>query len=439
MKERAGNFVDFVFFCAKEILRGPIAYYAWLAFLGLIILIGAEGYLEQLIHGHIVSNMRDPVPWGLFIGTYAFLVGVAAAAMALAVPGYVYNWKPIKEIVVLGEIIAVTAVVMAILYVVADLGHPERFWHMVPIVGKANLPVSMIGLNVMILNAYLVLNIVIVTYFLYCSYRGRPYNKIVFMALMLTSIPAAISIHTTTAFIFNVLPARPYWNSAILVPRFIATALTAGPALMIITFQILRKVAKIDIQDKALLKIAEMMLIVLIVSLLLFFAELVTELRSATAHTVHIQFYFSGHSGEGGLGAWAWTGAACNVIAFILLLIPKTRRWLVTLNIACVLVFVGVFIEKGIGLVLPGFFPGTLGETYEYVPSLQELKVGAGIAAIGCLVFSVLSKAAIPLAFKGASENGEQAVVEENEAGDSADFTYSRARGPQDSVLTGRS
>jgi molybdopterin-containing oxidoreductase family membrane subunit len=208
---------------------------------------------------------------------------------------------------------------------------------------------------------------------------------------------------------------------------------------MILTFQVLRKVAKIEIQDKALLKIAEMMLIVLIVSLLLFFAELVTELRSATAHTVHIQFYFGSHSGEGGLGAWAWTGAACNITAFILLLFPKTRTRLLTLNIACVLVFVGVFIEKGIGLVLPGFFPGTLGETYEYVPSLQELKVGAGIAAIGGLVFSILSKAAIPLVFKGTSKDANNAVVEEDGAGDSGDVTYSRARSPEDSVLTGNS
>ena len=65
--------------------------------------------------------MRDPGPWGIFFGTYAFLVGVAAAAMALAVPGYVYHWKPIKEIVVLGEIIAICAVVMCILFVVAKL------------------------------------------------------------------------------------------------------------------------------------------------------------------------------------------------------------------------------------------------------------------------------------------------------------------------------
>ncbi|MHC4504525.1 MAG: NrfD/PsrC family molybdoenzyme membrane anchor subunit [Planctomycetota bacterium] len=389
----------FAFYSLKEMVRGGRAYYAWLVCLGVLIWIGAAGFQEQLLHGHIVSNMRDPVPWGLFIGTYAFLVGVAAAAMALAVPGYVYHWKPIKDIVVLGEIIAISAVIMAILFVMADLGRPERFWHLLPIVGKPNIPYSMIGMNVLILNGYLVLNLVLVFYFLYCSYADRPYNKPFFMTLMLLSIPAAISIHTTTAFIFNVLPARPYWNSAILVPRFIATALCAGPALMVLAFQVLRKSANINIRDEALQKIAEMMVIVLFVNLLLFFAEVVTEFRSATAHTVHMQYYFTGLEGHVDLVGWSWFGASCNVLAFLLLLIPRTRRNPITMNLGCVLVFIGVFIEKGIGLVLPGFTPGVLGDFYEYYPSRQELMICVGIVGAGTLVFTLLSKAAIPLTF----------------------------------------
>ncbi len=406
------NFLKFVRFSLKQIVYGSGAYYMWLAVLVAFVLVGMSGYHQQMLHGHIVSNMRDPVPWGMFIGTYAFLVGVAAAAMALAVPGYVYHWKPIKEIVVLGEIIAICAVVMCILFVMADLGHPERFWHLLPIVGTPNLPSSMIGMNVMILNGYLVLNVVIVTYFLYCAYVGKPYNKFIFMSLMLGSIPAAISIHTTTAFIFNVLPARPYWNSAILVPRFIATALCAGPALMILTFQILRKTANINIRDEALQKIAEMTSIVLFVNLLLFFAEVITEFRSATAHTVHMQYYFRGIGGHMSLVSWAWTGAAFNITAFFLLLTPRLRKNIIIMNIACTLVFVGVFIEKGIGLVLPGFTPGTLGEVYEYVPSLPEIMIGIGIAALGMLLFTVLSRVAIPLTFSEPYESGDDTRFE---------------------------
>lgn len=394
------NLLDFARFSLQQLMRGGRAYYAWLAFLLVLIAVGVAGYSQQLVHGHIATSLRDPVPWGIFIGTYAFLVGVAAAAVALAVPGYVYHWQPIKEIVVLGEIIAISAVVMSILFVMADLGHPERFWHLLPLIGRPNLPSSMIAMNVLILNSYLLLNVIIVTYFLYCHFRRRPYNRTFFMTLMLVSIPAAISIHATTAFIFNVLPSRSYWNSAILVPRFISTALCAGPALMILAFQVLRKVTQIGIKNEALLKIAEMMAIVMFVNLLLFFAEVITEYRSATVHTIHIRYYFQGIGGHVELVGWAWTGAICNVLAFFLLLVPRSRKNPITMNLACLLVFVGVFIEKGIGLVLPGFTPGTLGEVYQYTPSLAEWMICVGVAGIGVLIFTFFTKVAVPLAFR---------------------------------------
>jgi molybdopterin-containing oxidoreductase family membrane subunit len=402
--------LQFAIYSLREMLRGGGMYYAWLGFLGLLVAVGLMGYSEQFAHGHIVSNMRDPVPWGVFIGTYAFFVGVAAAAVALVVPGYLYEWNPIKEIVILGEIIAISAVIMCILFVMADLGHPERFWHLLPIVGKPNVPDSMIAMNVLILNGYLVLNLIIVTYFLYCSYVDRPYNKIVFMTLMIISIPAAISIHATTAFIFNVLPSRPYWNSAILVPRFIATALCAGPALMVLGFEVLRVVARVNIKDEALFKIAEMMTVVMFVNLLLFLAEVVTEYRSATHHARHIQYYFEGIDGGVGLAGWAWFGVVCNVLAFALFVIPQTRKNLSTLNLGCVLVFVGVFIEKGIGLILPALTPGILGEMYPYWPSTVEVMIGVGVAGAGLLVFTLLTKVAIPLAMSDLVEESESAA-----------------------------
>jgi molybdopterin-containing oxidoreductase family membrane subunit len=387
----------FTIYSVGQLLRGSPRYYAWLAFLALVILLGITAYADQATHGHIVSNLRDPVPWGLFIGTYAFFVGVAAAAVALVVPGYVYRWKPIKEIVVLGEIVAIAAVTVAILFVMVDLGHPERFWHLLPIVGAPNVPSSMVGSNVLILNSYLIVNLILVTYLLYCRFVDRRQNEFFVTALMFLSIPLAISIHATTALIFNVLPSRPYWNSAILVPRFISTALCSGPALMLMTFQIVRKAARLDIKDEALLKIAEIMTHVMAVNLLLFVAEVLTEYRSATAHTVHIHYYFQGIEGHVGLVPFAWLGVACNISAFLIFLIPKTRNNFISLNLGCVLVCLGVFIEKGIGLILPGLTPGTLGELYEYAPSISELALGAGVLGVGMLVFTLFAKVAIPL------------------------------------------
>jgi molybdopterin-containing oxidoreductase family membrane subunit len=388
----------FAIYSLREILVGSARYYAWLAFLGLVIALGVVAYADQATHGHITANLRDPVPWGLFIGTYAFFVGVAAAAVALVVPGYVYKWTPIKEIVILGEIVAISAVIVAILFVMVDLGHPERFWHLLPGIGAPNVPNSMIGSNVLILNGYLIVNVILVTYALYCRFVDRGQNQFFVTSLMFLSIPLAISIHATTAFIFNVLPSRPYWNTAILVPRFISTALCSGPAIMLITFEVVRKVARLDIKDQALLKVAEIMTHVMAINLLLFLAEVLTEYRSATSHAVHIHYYFQGINDHVALVPFAWTGVACNLSAFFIFLIPSLRKNFLTLNIACVLVCLGVFIEKGMGLILPGLTPGTLGELYEYIPSLGEVGIGLGVLAVGALVCTVLTKVAIPLA-----------------------------------------
>jgi molybdopterin-containing oxidoreductase family membrane subunit len=391
------NLWRFAAFSLKQIAIGSRGYYAWLLFLGLLMALGIFGVSQQVIHGHIVSNMRDPVPWGMFIGTYAFFVGVAAAAVVLVVPGYIYHWKPIKEIVILGEIIAISALVVCILFVMADLGHPDRFWHLLPGVGAPHVPTSMIATNVMILNGYLILNVVIVTSSLYRAFTGKPQDDKLFLLLVFISIPAAISIHTTTAFIFNVLPARPYWNSAILVPRFITTALCAGPALMVLAFQALRKAHNVVIKDEALFRIVDIVTIVMIVNLFLLFAEVVTEYRSATHHSIHIMYYFQGLDGHLSLRGWAWGGVACNVVAMLLFMIPATRRNFVTINIGCVLTIIGVWVEKGIGLILPGLTPGLLGEIYEYTPSLPEVMIALGILATGALIFTVFSRVAGPL------------------------------------------
>ena len=385
--------IQFAFCCLRLVLRGGKYYYAWLAFLFLLIFLGIMGYRENLVLGHIASNMRDQVSWGFFIGTYAFLVGVAAAAVALVVPGYVYEWKPIKEIVILGEIVAISSVAMCLLFVMSDLGRPERAWHMLPLVGWLNLPQSLMGWNVLILNSYLVLNLIIVTYLLYNFFNKRPYNKKITYALVFLSIPAALSIHATTAFIFDVLPGRPYWNSAILVPRFIATALCSGPALMVLVFQVLRKVTAFKFKDEALQKIAEIMVFVMVINFLLFVAEVIKEFRSDTQHLIHMQYYFKG------LTLYALIAIGCNTVAFIFFLLPRLRRNLVFLNLGCVLIMLAVFIEKGIGLVHPGFAPTPFGEIYSYVPSASEWLIWFGVLGVGMLIFTVLTKITLNLVF----------------------------------------
>ena len=377
--------------------KGSTAYYCWVLFLLVLMAIGATAYLHQLNEGLIVTAMRDQVSWGFYISNFTFLVGVAAAAVLLVIPAYVYHWKPIKEIAVLGELLAVSAIVMCLLFVTVDIGHPERFWHLIPKIGLLNFPQSLLAWDVVVLNTYLALNLTIAVYILYNLYYKREPNKNFTTPLLLSSIPAAISIHTVTAFLYNGLGARPFWNSSILVPRFLASAFCSGPAFMIIIFFLVRKYTKFKIEDKAIQKVAELIAYAMFINLLLLGAELFKEYYTATVHLDSFQYLFQGLHGHSALVPWIWTAMIFNVTAFFIFLIPETRRNNVTLIIGCMLVFTGVYIEKGMGLVIPGFIPDVLHEIYEYAPSGTELLLAMGIWATGLFVFTMLLRVAIPI------------------------------------------
>jgi Ni/Fe-hydrogenase subunit HybB-like protein len=383
--------------CARLVARGNRAYFAWLCVLGVAILVGAGCYAHQFRTGLIATNMRDQVSWAFYVGNFTFLVGVAAAAVLLVIPAYVYNWGPIKEVVILGELLAISAITMCLLFILVDMGRPDRFLHIVPLLGSPNWPRSMLTWDALVLNGYLALNLTVVIHILYKGYRGEHYDRRLIVPLVLLSIPAAVSIHTVTAFLYNGMAARPFWNASILAPRFIASAFCSGPAVMIILFQILRRTAGIQIKDEAIFKIAELMAYAMFVNLFLLGAEVFKEYYSATEHLLYTQYLWSGIGPHRSLVPFAWLALGCSVVAFVLFLVPRTRQTYLTLNLGCLLIWAGVYIEKGMGLVIPGMTPDTLGEIYEYTPTGIEWGIAAGVFGVGFLVFTVLVKVAVPI------------------------------------------
>lgn len=274
--------------CLQIILKGNKAYYAWVGLLLLLCLSGAVAYGQQLYHGLVVTSMRDPSSWGLYIGNFTFLVGIAAAAVTLVIPAYFYGMHEVKQIAIFGEILAIAALLMCMAFVTVDLGRPDRAWHLLPFVGKLHFPGSPLAWDVLVLNGYLVLNMAIVGHMLYRAFTGRHYSKKLVYALAVLSVPVAISIHTVTAFIFSGLATRTLWSSAILAPRFIASAFCSGPAVMIILFQILRHTGGLKIRDRALWRLAEMMTYALAVSLFFLASELYTEFYPHTHHVENL-------------------------------------------------------------------------------------------------------------------------------------------------------
>jgi Ni/Fe-hydrogenase subunit HybB-like protein len=397
MRETLRNFGRFVIDSLRLLFIGNRAYYGWVAFLVALIVLGAFAYMGQLREGLIHTHMRDQVSWGFYIGNFTFLVGIAAAAIMLVIPAYVYEWEPIKEIAILGELLAISALVMCLGFVLVDIGRPDRFWHITPLVGLLNFPSSLLAWDVIALNSYLLLNYVVVTYLLYCAYTDRHYAKGFVYPLVFLSIPMAVSIHTVTAYLYNGLGARPYWNSAILAPRFLASAFCSGPAILLILLQILRKTTRLEIKDEAIFKIAELMAYTMGFNLFLTAAEAFKEFYTNSEDTVFIRYLYFGLRGHYTLVPFAWASIVCGLAAFLLFLVPKTRKNWVTLNIGCVLIYSSVYIEKGMGLIIPGLTPDTLGEIYTYRPSFTEVGVAAGIFAVGFLVFTLMLKVGVPM------------------------------------------
>jgi len=390
-------FAHFIRGSFLAVARGSNGYYIWLLALGILIAFGASAYHNQLTHGLITSHMRDQVSWGFYIGNFAFLVGVAAAAVVLVVPAYVYNWGPIRDVVLIGELLSVAAIIMCMLFVTVDLGRPEFVWHLMPIVGTPNFPHSLLTWDILVLNLYFLLNWFVVTYILFTAFKGHKYNPRIVLPIIFLSIPFAIGIHTVTAFLFMGLKTRAFWHTALLAPRFIAGAFCSGPALIFLIFRVLQKFGRMQISEAALFKIGELLAYAMALNLFFVATEVFTEFYAPTSHTIHAYFQWFGLHGDASIAVYTWAALGCNVLALIIFMVPKFRLNLLVLTAGCVLSFSGIYIEKGMGLLLPGFTPDSLGEVYVYTPSLNEVLVGIGIWAIGALLFTWMARVAIAI------------------------------------------
>jgi Ni/Fe-hydrogenase subunit HybB-like protein len=392
----ARNYLVFLRRCARIAFVGDWRYYAWMGGLTVISLLGLNAYAKQLVHGLVVTGMSDEVSWGVYIANFTFLVGVAAAAVMMVIPVYIYDNEELHDLVIFGELLAVAAIIMCLAFVTVDLGRPDRFWHLIPGIGQMNFPKSMLSWDVLVLNGYLLLNVHICGYLLYCRYQDKKPAKWFYIPFVFTAILWAVSIHTVTAFLYVGLGGRPFWNASIVGPRFLASAFTAGPAIIILALQIIRSVTHYRITDKALLTLRSIVQVSMIINVFLLVCEVFKEFYSGTTHGASAKYLFVGLHGHHALVPWIWTAIGFNLIAMVILVMPVSRS-LKYLNVACVLSIVGIWIEKGMGLVIPGFIPTPLGAIVDYLPSLNETLVCLGIWAFGLLCYTIFLRMSVPI------------------------------------------
>ena len=391
-----GRYFQFLFRVFRLSFQGSRRFLIWMAFLSVICLVGLNAWARQFVDGLEVTGMTIQVSWGAYIANFTFLVGVAAAAVMLVIPAYIYRDKSLQQVVIFGELMAIAVILMCLLFVMVDLGHPERFHHMLPPFGILNFPDSILAWDVLVLNGYLLLNLHICGYLLYSHYRGHSPSWVFYIPFVFTAIIWAISIHTVTAFLYVGLAGRPYWHNPIVAPRFLASAFTAGPALLILTFQIVRKVTAYWIGDEPIFKLRMIMTVAMIINVFLLGCEVFTEFYADTVHSAAAKYLYFGLHGHAGLVPWIWTAITLDFVGLMLLITPLSRRieWL---NFACIVCFLGIWIEKGMGLIIPGFVPSPLGQVVEYLPTINETLVCVGIWAFGILLYSWMLHVAIPI------------------------------------------
>jgi molybdopterin-containing oxidoreductase family membrane subunit len=388
------EYLRFLWRCFRISFVGDWRYHAWMTLLTVIALLGLNAYCKQYVYGLVTTGMTDQVSWGLYIANFTFLVGVAAAAVMLVIPVYIYRNRDLHDLVIFGELLAVATIIMCLLFVTVDMGRPDRIHHLFL---RFNFPLSMLTWDVIVLNGYLLLNLHICGYLIYCKYRKREPRKALFVIpFVFVAIVWAVSIHTVTAFLYVGLGARPFWNSAIIVPRFLASAFSAGPAIIALTLQVINRYTGHHVPRQALMTLRQIILVALTINMFLLISELFTEFYADTAHIASMHYLFFGLQDKNALVPWIWISMALNTAALIIIYLPAARS-LRYLNLSCILLIVGIWIEKGMGLIVPAFIPTPLGEVVEYVPTINEFLVCLGIWAFGLMLYTIFVRITIPV------------------------------------------
>jgi len=375
----------------EKALSGGRRYWTWIVILLGIIGVGGFMLLRQFNEGLTVTGMSRDITWGMYIAQFTFLVGVAASAVMVVLPYYLHNYKLFGKMTILGEFLAIAAVMMCMGFIVVDMGQPKRISNMFLFMS----PRSVMFWDAVVCMGYLVLNVLISRFTLDAERKGIAPPKWL-KPFIILSIPSAISIHTVTAFLYSGLAARPFWLTAIMTPRFLATAFAAGPALLLLVCFLLRKTTKFDAGAEPIRKLALIIAYAMAANLFFLALEIFTAYYSGMAeHTVHFDYLFFGVDGANKLVPWMWTSVTLGLLSLLLLFVPKWRNNLSILPFTCVLVFASIWIDKGMGLVVGGLVPNVFHRVVQYTPTLPEISITLAIWAMGLLVMTVLFKIAL--------------------------------------------
>ena len=372
-------------------VKGNKWYWGWMVVLLGVIGAGFGLYLMQLKFGLGITGMSRDVSWGFYIANFTYLVGVAAGGVMVVLPYYLHDYKAYGKITILGEFLAIASIVMCLLFILVDLGQPMRALNVL----LYPTPNSVLFYDAIVLNGYLFLNLVIGWNVLEAERNGVHYQNWL-KPLIYISIPWAVSIHTVTAYLYCGLPGRHFWLTAVLAPRFLASAFAAGPALLILLCLFIRRFTNFDPGKAQIQTLAKTVAYAICINVFLFLCEVFVGFYSQIpGHMDHIKYLFVGLHGHGALVPWMWASMIFMLVGIVMTVTPATRKNETSLAIACAVIILGTWIDKGLGMISGGFVPNPMHEVNEYAPTMPEIGITLGVYAIGALVLTVLYKMAV--------------------------------------------
>ena len=371
-------------------IKGSKKYWIWLTVLLVFTVVGVGFYVDQFMNGLMTTGMSRDVSWGFYIANFTYLVGVAAGGVMVVIPFYLHDYDKFHRITILGEFLAVAALIMCLLLILVDLGQPIRGLNVL----LYPSPKSILFYDMLVLNGYLGLNIIIGWKILEAE-RNQVRPPAWTYPLIYLSIPFAIGIHTVTAFLYCGLPGRGFWLTAILAPRFLGSAFAAGPSVLILLCYIVRKFTKFDPGWEAIQTLSKIICYALIANVFFFLCEIfVVTYSNIPGHLSHIQYLFFGLHGHNALVPWMWTSIILMLTGIVLLIIPWLRNNEFLLPFTCVMIIIGTWIDKSLGMISGGFVPSPLHHVTEYAPTFPEVMITVGIFALGLIILTVLYKLA---------------------------------------------
>jgi molybdopterin-containing oxidoreductase family membrane subunit len=306
----------------------------------------------------------------------------------VVLPYYLHDYRQFGRLTVIGEFTAVAAVSMCGLFLFVDIGQPMRAIN----IFLYPSPKSVVFWDSIVLIGYLFINIIVGWKVTEAQRNGVKPESWVYPVIYL-SIPWAFAIHTVTAFLYCGLAARGFWLTAIMAPRFLASAFASGPSFLILLCLLIRKFSYYDPGTDQIRKLANIVVYALIANLFFLGCEIfVTFYSGVPEHMDHFRYIYLGLEGHANLVPWLWSALGLMTVALLLLIIPATRKNEAILAVSCMFIFIGTWIDKGLGLIIGGFVPTPLHQVVDYVPTLPEIIISLGIYGIGILILTILIK-----------------------------------------------